>query len=71
MTIPLANFVAFYGERDVFSFNPSGLPLGEWRDVRQRRLSSGSVGSICPFGGNLSAADSARHPFLGRVRTRT
>ncbi|MCI4317706.1 MAG: hypothetical protein L3J96_04140 [Thermoplasmata archaeon] len=54
VTIPTASFV-FYGERDVFSFNPSGSHSangGMFVNV----VFVGSVGSICPYG-NLSDTD--------------
>lgn len=54
VTIPTASFV-FYGERDVFSFNPSGSHSSKG-GMFVNVVFVGSVGSICPFG-NLSATD--------------
>jgi hypothetical protein len=54
VTNPTANFI-FFGQRDVFSFNPSGSHSGSG-SMALHVVFVGTVRFVCPFG-NLSASD--------------
>ena len=54
VTAPTATFL-FYGQRDVFDFNPSGSHSGHG-SMALHVVFIGSVGTVCPFG-NQSATD--------------